>query len=448
MSGASCRTRLEQTLREKGWAPLPEAEVALVGSNPLPVYLALKALGPKHAYLLPTEDTCSVADRITEVLKTNVSAIQEVTVLPAIAPVPRNDEIRNRFDQVKEPGGFGLHYTGGTKHMAVHVYHAWLQQMDKGNGSHLHWASYLQVGSLSLVLDREGVSIPLFSGVQLSLDELAALHGVTAKSEREPLPEFWAEARWRVEMRARGGNGSNSPLLPDRNEMIGRDVALPASEGDERLTRPFAGPAWEPFKQALDLGTDGTYGDYLRRFTEVTNRGTPGFFALNSNKRKRVWNEAFKWLEGEWLEEWAALMLARVLENRGFPVSPGTIKPGWTLKAPSDEDASFEVDVVATAGPAAFLLSCTTSEDTKLIKSKLLEAQVRSRQLAGDYAQYAVLTLASKDKCEKVWKQVAPHWLAPNPPVVFHRDQVLDEKELEAAFANWLDRVIYGQGRG
>ena len=69
------------------------------------------------------------------------------------------------------------------------------------------------------------------------------------------------------------------------------------------------------------------------------------------------------------------------------------------------EPINFEVDVVAIRGYQMFAISCTTSKEMSLVKSKLFEAYVRARQMGGDEARIALICCS--DEPAQVEKQMA-----------------------------------------
>lgn len=412
------RESLDGVVSRNGWESLPEAQLALVGSNPLPVYLAMKALEPRYVYLLPTDQTQETARRIETALRSSMPATQ-VRVLGSIEESPGRDEIRARFGEIPQRS-FGLHYTGGTKQMAVRVYDVWRQHVGRDSASRLHWASYLQARTFRLLLDRDDRYGALWPGLQLTLDEIVTLHGVGSSKERPRTPQGWVEARLATQR-----------LAEDRGQKV------PQPDGESE-TWEFSNPVWEPFRAEVGAGTDPlTVGQYVASFAARETSGSAGASGFRDAKT---------WLTGGWLEDWTALAVTRALTRLGLETGPHVVKVGWTLEAPKARtranDPSFEVDVVFVVGPAPFVISCSTSKDQSAVKGKLFEVDKRAMQLGGDCAQYAVVSLASVEACRRVQKDVSPSWARVNLPIVFDADQVLDPDRLENAIEQWVRQVM------
>jgi hypothetical protein len=90
----------------------------------------------------------------------------------------------------------------------------------------------------------------------------------------------------------------------------------------------------------------------------------------------------YKWLHGLWLEQ-------HVLAEMDAIAAEAQIQD-YTANIET-EPINFEVDVVAIRGYQMFAISCTTSKNKGLVKSKLFEAYVRARQMGGDEARIALV---------------------------------------------------------
>ena len=121
----------------------------LVGTNPLPNLVAAKLLAKAGGtvHLVHSSNTADVARRLEEVLSRlhSVGRFQKVEVHEADAR-----DIENKVGAATRAldGSIGLHYTGGTKPMAVHAFRA----VDR-EGSRRHPPavfSYLDAASFEL----------------------------------------------------------------------------------------------------------------------------------------------------------------------------------------------------------------------------------------------------------------------------------------------------------
>ena len=122
--------------------------ILLVGSNPLPNYLAACALRPCRVALIYTEETKDARDRLKAELKRELSAdvgiveqfVEDATCATTVRRVidpllPRGE------DQGDTHGEVWLNYTGGTKVMSAHGRMAYNE-----SGGRPEHASYLDEG--------------------------------------------------------------------------------------------------------------------------------------------------------------------------------------------------------------------------------------------------------------------------------------------------------------
>ena len=172
----------------------------LIGANPLPNYVAARLLAKQVTtiWLLHSDgaektepSTREPASRLKAALeklkREDKLGFQAVHLQPI--PSADNDRIERTISQLLRDEGVsgtvGLHYTGGTKPMAVHVYraleHAWAKK------SPPPIFSYLDPRKLALRVDSSGTRsselIPVLADealraqVEMKLNDLVALHG-------------------------------------------------------------------------------------------------------------------------------------------------------------------------------------------------------------------------------------------------------------------------------
>jgi len=187
----------------------------LIGRNPLPNFVAAKLLGRKtdnsgnpiktSLYLLHSEDdkrrglsgTKSYADNLKKVLGEEEYVYNYVPVEPS-RPDTVTDGISKYLPVIPNDQLVGLHYTGGTKAMAVHAYNTFNCSKRKVT------YSYLDPRSLALNIDAdnpggESTSFPLalterpeekllFDAATISLNELLALHNLEKLQRRTENP--------------------------------------------------------------------------------------------------------------------------------------------------------------------------------------------------------------------------------------------------------------------
>jgi hypothetical protein len=154
----------------------------LIGTNPLPNYVVFNLLAKPscHVYLVHTNQTAEIANRLVDVMKLPDESWTKITV----DELDANDIFTKIYRYAEGKKGLGLNYTGGTKSMAVHSYRA-VQTADP----HAIF-SYLEARRLELTIDQSGTSskrVPVALSIKPPVKTLLALHGHTAKElKREP----------------------------------------------------------------------------------------------------------------------------------------------------------------------------------------------------------------------------------------------------------------------
>jgi hypothetical protein len=362
----------------------PDDLILLVGSNPLPNYLAARHLGPKRVHLLFTKETRDVRRRLSECLSDSSIEILDKAEYQ-LEDAADASKIRKATAHL--PKNAGLNYTGGTKTMATHVHAQWLATL-QGKDS---FASYLDDRGGQIRFD-DGTTQPLH--IQLDLATLCKLHGL----------------KHEVRAEVQGG--------PSDGEIVTLADALTAPP--ERAARLYQrlNPKGKKLKPAK------LKAEPLRR-TELDEVGC-GLLTVPlpasdwPNKRVERWVDI---LSGEWLEEYVASLV------RGLNLSGSTIHVGvqaWDDESRRREDGcNFEVDVLVLRGHRLYAISCTTeSVNAGLCKSKLFEVALRARQLGGDLTRFAFVCLLGQntdgqEKSDVLEKQSRSAWDAPNKPRVF-----------------------------
>ncbi|MEO6061822.1 MAG: hypothetical protein ABIQ99_07795, partial [Thermoflexales bacterium] len=171
--------------------------ILLVGSNPLPNYVAAKLLARARTkiHLLCTRPTAGIAERIAVALRSDQADIdirdtveesRPETVRAALTQLVGNEE---QAGSIPESDTIGLHYTGGTKAMAANAYHFLLSKRPKTV------CSYLDAQQLDLVIDGSHPDgpdkiIPVGDAVQMSLEAVADLHNIQFETKPQRTPKL------------------------------------------------------------------------------------------------------------------------------------------------------------------------------------------------------------------------------------------------------------------
>jgi len=386
--------------------------ILLVGTNPLPNYVAARLLCPEgQVHLLCSRKTEDIAERLKSELEAN--GIDVKTPLPLTDMTPAG--IYNETVKLARPlgGSVGLNYTGGTKAMSVQAYRAVQECHPRAV------FTYLDARTLSMLVDDpdqiQDANIGISNGISVTVQTLGRLHNLTFKMPIKSQPialsvaqavqatlevdllgehwrEWWTQIRWDTDnLDAKKANVLLSTELPSefggvRNAFAA--ISAPANYTLESL--------------ALLIG----FG--------VTKKNIVSFA---------------KWLEGEWLE---STVLQHLLDCQ---TACDLHDIGMDYKVQEEGEDKLQFDVAATRGYQLFAISCTTSDENDLCKSKLFEAYVRARQIGGDEARTALVCYHNKP--EKLLKKFeSSNFVETGSIAVFGKP---DLPELKARLKQWIN---------
>lgn len=318
----------------------------LVGGNPLPNVVAIRLLLREngHVYLVHTAQTNKIADRICQ----SAGLVLGQSATKLLVDDGNAAEMRTKvLRQAAQKSSIGLNYTGGTKHMALHVFQGLIAANPRLT------LSYLDAETLSMRIEQgDGATRSFATGLAVSLrfQELLALHGRTASAIETDLlwPEVYPDLPRVPYDKWRDWWGSASRGMGGRTA----EIVLPTD------------PAFEPLRS--HWGDAVTVGDLAKHWR--TDAGTLA-----------------KWFGEAGLESYVLWSVRRVAADAQL---------GETAKNVKLNEIDFEFDVMAMRGYQLFAISCANSKDKGTIKLKLMEAYVRARQMGGDEARVAVVCRA------------------------------------------------------
>ncbi len=372
----------------------------LVGSNPLPNLLATLVLKPESVRFFYSPETEKIKDLLRERLKAIVG--EESLCENCIGDATDADEVRKTFPSISD--GAHLHYTGGTKIMAVHARMAF---RDAG-GKDEH-ASYLDERKGVLRFD-DGHEIDLSKQrIELTIDDILGLHEIE---------HILTDKQSRIMPTEQDSQAIASVVLNDP----GFALKLYNIHQEKGTRYNFS----EAKQQPLDLSelVDGLSIPQL-----------PG-----NDWTEDTYKKWCKFLRGEWLETWCSTLV------RGIVV--GTeISVGVNCKRANGRE--LQIDMAVVRGHRLYVISCTTDTKIQLCKFKLFEVAMRARQLGGDLSRSALVSLLHGSNGKGAWvdqlrNDVADIWEASNTPQVFGLDDLkewagIDCKPDTSSLKDWLD---------
>ena len=400
----------------------------LVGTNPLPNYVAAQVLvrdkAQSQVWLVHSVGVAHVQ----ETLKKELTALGFKQPISIQVEEARPENIRNQIHKHAKdlPGVVGLHYTGGTKAMAVHAYLALeaLTRDDPHNPKRpvlrqvLY--SYLDARTLSMVIEGTTLTTPVVHPIHLpvTIEQVLTLHGLHTLKQQLVRATVWPfVSKALAEMYA---NPADVKLWREWCSTYLRHRTKPGAFADVTELGKVT-TATFPF-DALREAFQQEYpdADFPLSFADLAARSTFG-----------VVNAAMaKWFDGVWFEHFVFQSFTPLLGvKNGLTDLAMTINP---LTNPKDTTSDFELDVVGMRGYQMFALSVTSAEQHKSCKQKLLEALVRTEQLGGSEARVALVCCTDQPK--PLHTQVSE---------LFHQERLkvfgrADLSKLQARLADWI----------
>jgi hypothetical protein len=361
----------------------------LIGENPLPNYVAAKLLLNKEgtAYLIHTTDTEKSAQRLQKILKSELNGFKDVE-LRSLGDYESDafhiqKKIREELEKIKS-GRIGLNYTGGTKAMAVHGYKAAFANLPDAI------FSYLDPRRLEMCIDREDRERDRLKikpdTLQVKLVKIFQLHGLELKAiptQKAQLPEL-----------------ANSLAKVFQEEIKAKQWFDWYYKIFCEAARKKKGNAiWGNWKNKTDLekisiDLDNLLQEIITAFQNESFITDDHKLLLSAVKTTGAFSEIqsfCKWLDGLWLEHY----VLEQVQNIASSCLLGDYGLNFEIPLTGTKDG-FEFDVAFTRGYQLFALSCTTTSDRKLCKSKLFEAYLRARRMGGDEARVALICCSNE----------------------------------------------------
>jgi len=371
--------------------------VLLIGTNPLPNFVVAEYFLKKERNLrniwlvhsektIHQEGTLNYAENLSAVLMARhpdkgisfnfvpVTAISDARQI-------RHDINEFLISRLPQNSIIQLNYTGGTKVMSIHVYLALSGEVKKRLVKSF---TYLDARTFRIVDDTAGIlTVDLRGEVSLTFEELIKLHGFRRKNKNSICVDFSSAVhvfRKAIESRRLlefldNKSGYNRAMFESKKKK--RELAERIDDIDQDLLNSFKPN--EVFQCILSAMPDG--------------------YRVFENGIGKRFKKAVKFLDGEWLEEYIYSVLKEHLKGSSEILKNWEMKKeGWI--------GCFELDVIVMKGYQLFGISCTTSQDKSLCKSKGFEVIHRSRQIGGDEAKAVLVTLLDDERKKQLRDEV------------------------------------------
>lgn len=419
----------------------------LVGTNPLPVYISavLAADQSTQIFLLHSKRTYFFAENIRQALVSdfpvkNISLFEIKAREPALV----RNSILAVLNHINQDCHVVLNFTGGTKVMSAVAYHE-----IKSRFLHAEFI-YLDANSLSLIVEKpsqnDSLVIPLENRVALSFTTLLGLHGYECGINKKNHSPICVEACRKIASHVAHDARSwrnwcdrwlrrMKPIPEGWDETL--SYFLP---GEDELTEVFKTGLMNFLEWA---GCDEINSDANLKKIEINQNNDfhDVFESLQPGRHLRTMEdmvggenffrnlgELAGFLDGGWLEHYCLHNLLLLKEE-------GIIHEALLNIVSRDPNPHrFELDAVAMRGYQLFVISCTTSTERSLNKSRLFEAFARSRQIGGDESRFGVVS--AYPAAAELEKELREEWKSKNVIRVFGPDCLMD---LSRHLAGWIN---------
>lgn len=350
----------------------------LMGENPLPNCVAaltlLRAAGTP--YLVHTTYTQIQAERLAVILS-EIPSLKPAQMVNLGNSQGDAYAIRQAIQAVAKSliGSVGMNYTGGTKAMSVHAYRVLAQLYPEAV------FSYLDSNTLEMMIDNDhGAGIKFKVAPQLSLEQLFHLHGLNWHPVRSPIKQpiqvpaatQFIHLYQSLERMKEWRSWCNQEL-----RRLGKNKYCHWRDESELAALPPCNLA----------GLSTPFKEVLRQHFSADN----DTFSLQTAQEYGFHNitQLCEWLDGVWLEHYTLAQIQQIVSQcdvhescLSFHIQDSVRPHSWD---------KFEFDVAFMRHYQLFAISCTTTDSRSLCKQKLIEANLRSRQLGGAEARVALV---------------------------------------------------------
>jgi hypothetical protein len=299
--------------------------------------------------------------------------------------------LRDRLTRyLQQTGPVHLNYTGGTKAMGIHVYR-WLEEYAEEKNLPVSF-SYLDARTFQIVDDARGrITDDLRNEISLSLEELIKLHGFEKKNERSDDLDLFNNA------------------INKFKELIDNDTLEAYFTHYDRTV--FTDEKGKLLNKTQKLKSKITEKGFIAQgaFLEVIKLMPEEYRLFNNDgsfkepKTNKHTEKAIEFLDGKWLELYVYNVLNRNISDKNI-----AIYNNWKIKKPEwqSPNQKFELDVILIKGYQLIGISCTTSGQKHLCKSKGFEIFMRTRQIGGEEARAVLVTRLSESQKEEVQSEL------------------------------------------
>lgn len=396
--------------------------ILLVGGNPLPNYVAARVLGKEGMAisLICSEGSQPIADRLKNLLD-ETFAFTATELVDESRASSIQGEVTRALRQSPDATTVGLHYTGGTKAMAVHAYRA-VDAWTKLNHRSAVF-SYLDARTHKIIFDEPADEVFVGDALVLDLADLLSLHGWKQQCDPRTNPILPRTARAIAAAYADHGKDADQPYKRWKHAEL--YPKCKGDNGDWKRDKDL-----RQIKLAWPDGALSSVADALRQETGQHDQAALDIEAARQTVNLSAPSDFCKWLDGIWLEH---RVLDALMNLPDLRPNPGQALQGVKIKT---DKGDFDLDVAAIFGYQLFGFTCGTAVGRGArseLKLKLFEGLLRTRQIGGDQARTALVCVHEDpdDLQREARQQIDPE----GQIRVFGCKQLAD---LESELAHWI----------
>lgn len=369
--------------------------IALVGSNPLPIYAVLNYLlkdnredkkelpYPDVALCVHSKDTYKYFENIKKLIGSKLTFIQVDLGLYERDPKTIKEMINEKLSLLNEENSkedsiesIHLNYTGGTKVMSVISYNEVKNYCENNNIKCIFSDLDPKTNKINVIAndDTEVKKYP-FDGdlrdyIKVKASTLFKLHNMEA-NERELGDELYFPK-----------------INIDKFSKIALDLLNENNQDFKDAYNQLSEEINEINKYRSDYDTNkvknsNKYNESFDKLKEIFGDIIP-YKNLKSVDNTQL-RGLCQFLTGKWLEDYILQHLKNIKDDVKIDNLYKSVKVKYNNR-------ECEIDVIAIKGYCTYLFSCTISQGIKTVKQKAFEAIYRANQLAGEHAKVIVVS--------------------------------------------------------
>lgn len=355
--------------------------ILLVGTNPLPNFVVAEYYIKNNQslskiiliYSEETKDQKSTKDYADNIRKVIEKRKHSIEIIPlALSDISNAKDIERDINKkllplISATDSIHLNYTGGTKAMGIHVYRLLKEKFKNAS------FSYLDARTFQLIDDEKGpIHADLREVVSITLQEILDLHGYERVNEESEFEcndaiKIFQELIEKDQLKSYFESYNREIFCNEKGDLITKKKQIQPKLKDIKAEGPLLSIVLALPEEYRIFNTNGTFRE------PATNK---------------QFEKTIRFIDGVWLERYIYTILKEEESFKNCEINMNCVirSPKWS------SNRKFEIDLSIIKGYQLIGLSCTTSDNLRLCKSKGFEILHRTRQIGGDEARAVLVT--------------------------------------------------------